>query len=396
MAQDSLKVLDHVPALEAAFVGHIGNQSLIAQARIIQGSHKVGRKSYTGFQDWLEFTTKTAAEINERLRSAEGDATLCLDSLEKGRDLLDKIKDKYVPIAKYGIPEIDGKDGIPGTPMLRHRLVVIVGPENIGKSMFAKDQAVNVLLSGKRVVYMCGENAKDKLFCEIIINYVWKRFGYYLTSEHVSNIDVCPDNIKKIINMALTEVIESGNLVLRDSYSYDSLYTEMQSDYEEHHSDVFFIDHSFALTGGFSGDNGKRNIDDLARDTKEFRKNYPVCVVVLSHPSIGAKESIERDRSIEGSPTKGSQNLSTDADDVYVLRDNPTLRKEGLVSIENTKRRDVSRVMNNIILKKKFEVSHFVYDEKFQATSTALSAGADDALRKIESLYEVDNDQYVL
>ncbi len=131
--------------------------------------------------------------------------------------------------------------------------------------------------------------------------------------------------------------------------------------------DAYIIDHSFALTGGYDGDNGKRNIDNLAKDARNFRKNYPVYLMVLSHPSSYAKEYLSKDKKVNYSATKGSQNLSTDADDVFVLRDNEVLQKEGLLAIENTKRRDASVIHDNIIMRKMFDVSHLEYDEKYQA-----------------------------
>lgn len=36
------------------------------------------------------------------------------------------------------------------------------------------------------------------------------------------------------------------------------------------------------------------NIDGLAKDAREFRKNYPVYCLVLSHPSTPAKDSLAR------------------------------------------------------------------------------------------------------
>ena len=261
--------------------------------------------------------------------------------------------------------------------------------------MFAKDMAVNIILSGHRVVYMCGENVKNKMFCELLVNYIYKKYKYFILPSHINDIDNCPEHIRKVIHMAAIELADSHNLVLRDSYSYDNLYTEMQADYEKYHADAFIIDHSFALTGGYSGDNGKRNIDTLSRDIKSFRKDYPVYCMVLSHPSIPAKDALAGDKTIEYSPTKGSQNLSTDADDLFVLRDNEVLRKENLIAIENTKRRDADRIHDKIILKKMFNVSHFEYDEVYQSTSTSLSVDA-DMFKKLDEIYGEDDSLYQL
>ena len=392
MKVDSSLVLNKVPALKSAFIAHAANQSLIAQANIMQGSMRIGRKNYSGVQDWLEYSTRSNIEISDRLREADEDKVMSLDSLETSLKLLDSLKSQFIPIANFGIPEIDGSGDVIGTPLLQHRLITIVGAENVGKTMFAKDVTTNVILAGKRVLYMCGENAKSKMYSEILINFIAKKYQMYVLPSHVQDVSSCPEHVRKVINMAASELVESNSLVLRDSYSYDTLYDELVADYDRYQPDVFIIDHSFALSGGYNGDNGKRNIDGLAKDLKDFRKAYPVCVLALSHPSIYAKDCIDRDKAIEQSPTKGSQNLSTDSDDVYVLRDNEVLRKEGLIALENTKRRDCDRLANMVILKKRFDVSHFVYDEKYQASATSLSVEADAALKELDRLYS-DGDE---
>lgn len=396
MEEPSANAINSLPALKTAFIANTCNQTLNAQARIIQGSYRLGRKEFTGYSDWLQYTSRMTSEINARVNSADTDTIVQLDSLDKASVLLRELKDMFVPLANYGIPEIDGEDVFSGTPMMRHRLVVVVGNENIGKSMFAKDQAVNLMLAKKKVLYMCGENQKNKMFSELLVNYIYKKYNYFVTPSHIQDIEHCPEHIQKVINMATAEIIDSKVLVLRDNYSYDSFYTELVADYEQYHCDAFIIDHSFALTGGKDGDNGKHNIDKLANDAKSFRKNFPVYMLVLSHPSTAAKDAISKDKNIEYSATKGSTNLSTDADDVFVLRDNEVLRKEGLIAIENTKRRDADRINDKIILRKMFEVSHFEYDEKFQAKSASLSIEAEAALQNLEEFYNIGSDEFSL
>ncbi len=396
LAESSVNAINHLPALKASFISHSCNQALNTQARIIQGSYRLGRREFSGYDDWLKYTSKIIAEINNRITDADDDSIIHLNTLDKSSVLLQTLKEMFVPLANYNIPEIDGEDIYSGTPMMRHRLVTIVGNENIGKSMFGKDKAVDLILAGNRVLYMCGENAANKMYCELLVNYVYKKYNKYITPAHIQDLESCPEQIAKIIKLAMAELIDSGALVLRDSYSYDNFYTEMVTDYEKYKCDAFIIDHSFALTGGYDGDNGKRNIDKLANDAKLFRKHYPVYVMILSHPSTAAKEAISKDKIIAYSSTKGSQNLSTDSDDVFVLRDNEVLRKEGLIAIENVKRRDADRINEHIILKKMFDVSHFEYNEKYQAKSASLSVEADAALQNLEEFYGLNSDEFSL
>lgn len=98
------------------------------------------------------------AEIDNRLSESESQNTMKIDSLEGSYELLRSLQDLLVPIADYGIPELDQY-----TPILRHRLVVVVGKENIGKTKFAIDKAVNVIMAGGKVAYMCGESVKASI-----------------------------------------------------------------------------------------------------------------------------------------------------------------------------------------------------------------------------------------
>lgn len=383
LEEPSSSVLNKLPTLKAAFLSHMASQSVITQSKILQGKVYLNRKEYAGSLDWLKYSTQINTELNNRINESTEENTLCVSSLEQAINLLDTIKARLVPIAYFGIPEIDEY-----TPMLQHRFIVIVGEENIGKSMMAKDLATNALLEGKRVLYMCGENVKSSMYCDILISYIYKKYNRFILPEHITHLEDTPENIQKIIKLAILEIVESGNLILRDSYSYDSMYDELVADYETYGASVYLIDHSYALTGGCDRDNGKTNVDNLSTAVREFRKKFPVCCVVLSHPSSTAKEAISRGNPITLSPTKGSQNLSVDADDVYVMRDDDILRKQGLVAIENTKRRNADRVQQNIILQKMYEVSHLEYDERNQATSTSLSVEADSALEELDRLYD--------
>lgn len=383
-------VLNYEPVLKEAFIAHVGSSCINTQAEIVKHSARIGRKKYTGFEDWISYTTHAMAEIKDRISNANADSITVLNSSSASTKLLDKMRELFIPIANYGIPEIDAY-----TPILRHRMVVVVGKENIGKTKFAVDKAVNVLLAGGKVAYMCGETAQSKLYCDILINYVFKKYDIVLRPSDILGSSECPDDIQKVIGMSINELIDEGNLLLCDAFSYDTVYDEMVSLYDLHEVDMFVIDHSCALTGSVGDGSLKDKIDHLSSAVRDFRKAYPVCVMVTSHPSTTAKASDSRGRITDDSPTKGSQNLSTDADEVFILRDNETLRKQNLIMLENTKRRDAGRINDYIILKKKFEVSAFIYDEQEQAADMKLTVERDEAIALLENSYS-DEGNYTL
>lgn len=386
------EILNREPELKAGFLRHLSTQCVNTQIEIVQNGVKFGRKRYQGSQDWLDYTTKMATEIQVRLDDDDSGRVLQLDSLEASYKLLHGIQELLIPIANYGIPEIDMY-----TPILRHRLVVVVGAENIGKTKFAIDQTVNVINAGGKVAYMCGETNKAKVFMDIVINYVWKKFGIIIRASDLANPEACPDDVRKIIGIAVDTIASSGCLSMCDAFNYGTLYTELVALYERTSFDMVIIDHSCALVGTVGGGSVKEKIDKLAEDCRNFKKKFPVCVMVTSHPSTAGKETAKKDKSTNDSPTKGSQNLSTEADEVFYLRDTETLAKQDLIMLENTKRRDAGRVITPVILRKQFAVSAFVYEPAMQKGESVVSAQREEALRVLdEQLYLGDDSEYTL
>lgn len=398
LGQDSATVLNNEPALKSAFVEHVSTHSVNVQNTILRNSVKIGRRQYHGYEDWIKYTATTVAEVRSRIGDADNSNVASIDSLEGSLSLLSDLKNTYKTIAKWGIPPLDNY-----TPIMCYRLVVVVGNENIGKTKFAIDKAVNVMLSGGRVLYMCGESRKSKIYADIIVNYVYKSFehaeGYpiIIRPEHIVDED-CDENIRKVIRMSIDDISHNHLLALCDSFSYETCYDELVQEYEKCKFDMVVIDHSCALSGSVGTGSIKDNVDKLAADCREFRKKYPVCVLVTSHPSTIAKEDISRDRASTGSPTKGSQNLSTDADEVFFLRENETLRKQGLIRLENSKRRDAG-CADDIILRKMFHVNAFAYEPELQADATKNDLERQEAIRaltaNVDSVINESEDSFI-
>lgn len=387
-AVDSSSVIGYEPELKAAFIAHVGAQCVNVQAEIIRHEIHVGRKRYCGFEDWLQYTSDITAEIANRLKEAEESRTVILDTVDGSYSLMKQLSNLLVPIADYGIPEIDAF-----TPILRHRLVVVVGKENIGKTKFAVDQAVNVIMSGHKVVFMCGESHKAKVFGDIMINYIYKKYGITIRTDHLAAPDLCPDEVRKIIGMSVDEIANNGLLTLCDAFNYATYYNELCNLYDKIHFDVVIVDHSCALAGSVGNGSVKDKVDRLAEDSRRFKRKFPVCVMVTSHPSVASKESAKKGQTTEDSPTKGSQNLSTEADELFFLRDTETLRKQNLIMLENTKRRDAGIITEPIVLRKRFDVSAFIYDEAMQGKETAMTIQQEEALRLIDEQCGTEDDE---
>lgn len=396
MKMDSSKAGNYMPAYKNAFIAHIGMQSIQAQSSIVTGSLYVGKRVYSGFEDWLNYSAMVNNEINQRLQEVEdANSMLTVNSLEIVDRMSKELKSSFVPIANWGIPELDGDGVEAGTPILRHRLVVVVGSVNIGKSMFCKDTATTVLLEGRKVLYMYGEGASANVWGDLLVNYIYKKFGKFVTVPMLTNEDEQPEEIQRIIRLAKTELYESGNLSLRKAYSYDSLYQEMTNDYKQSAFDLVILDHSLALET--NGKTNQENVHNLAIAARNFKREYPVCVLVASHPSAAAKDYLARGKKIPNdiATTKESSTLEAEADELFVLRDTEALAKQGLIALENKKRRNAPRLEENVILKKCFDVCHFEYEPEDQSVNNRDVTSAEQALLDLEDAYS-DDDDYTL
>ena len=151
----------------------------------------------------------------------------------------------------------------------------------------------------------------------------------------------------------------------------------------------------YRLSGTVGTGSMKDKVDSLAINLRIFKKAYPVCILVASHPSVTAKDALTRGKAITQSPTKDSQTLSNEADEVFILRDNETLQKQELLILQNYKRRDAARVLDDIYLRKRFEVSALIYDESQQALDSVMNLSRQQAIADLmadsdESGYDLD------
>lgn len=376
----SNEVINHEPELRAAFMGHVGTQCVNLQSQIIRHEVKIGRHKYHGFSDWLKYASTMTTEITDRLSEADSQQVVHLDSVNDSLKMLHSLQELLVPITNYGIPELDDV-----TPILRHRLVVVVGRENIGKTKFVVDESSNVIIAGGKVLYMCGESVKAAVYADILINYIHKVYGVVLRPEHLADPSICPDDIQKIIGMSLERIVQSGALTLCDAFNYGTVYSELEQLYERYQFDMVVIDHSCALVGTAGDGSLRSKIETLAIACRDFKKKYPVCVMVTSHPSVASKETAKKNKLTDDSPTRGSQTLSAEADEVLYLRDTEMLAKQDLILLENTKRRNAGRVVEPIVLRKYFAVSSFIYDPALQSGYSREELDRNQALSMLDA-----------
>lgn len=392
MAVPTNEAISYLPAYKSAFLARVMLDSANIQSTIIIKGCWIGKTFYSGYQECLEYLTHFTNVINERLNDVENDSSLyVVDSLEKIEEMDKALKDAFTPIAYWGIPELDGNDIIPGTPILRYSMTVIVGSVNMGKSMFCKDASIQVVMQNYRVVYMYGEGSREEVWAGLLINYIYKKFQKFVTTQMLIEEESQPEEIQKIIRLAKVELYESGAVSLREAYDYDLVYEQVMDDYKKHNFDLLIIDHSLALKS--NGKTSSENVHNMSIALRNVKRKIPIAIIVASHPSAAAKEYMGREGKIpsEVSTTRESSTLEAEADFLYILRSNAILEKQGLIALEDKKRRRAAHLQEQVILTKMFDVCHFEYDPARQATEELDRIDAESALLEMEQAYKDDD-----
>ena len=398
LKQSSDEVINYIPALKNNLCTNVMENIIQQSARIMVDGVTFRGQKIIGPMSAMRRAKRMSIELENRLSELD-DKTIRIDNRDKSDKLYQEANQAYQVLAKYGIPPLDDE-----TPILRHRFVVVQANEGVGKTKFAIDCAVNIILAGGKVLFMVGETTQGSMHIKILTNYIKKKYNIFVKEKHIIDARVNPDSITnkdvlKKIRLAQDFLDNSGCIHYRNSYRFETLYEELVADYEIYKFDGLFIDHSDQLKGNLPL---YERISLLARHVKNFRKDYPVYVQVLSHMSGSGKILLEKDKQITSSGTKGSSDLSNDADEVFTLSKTPLLDKQGLRHMFITKRRGTP-VPDTLVLRTLFGVNSFEWDDKVQ-TSDSKKIGKEQALEKISQVYNAnefgedddDDDDYSL
>ncbi|VYU46802.1 hypothetical protein [Clostridium paraputrificum] len=373
--------------LRNAFKGNALYQSLIVESKILQSSEWIGKRRYAGFDDCLDYKRTFLAELTERLEDVE-ENTKTINSVLELEALRKENREKSKRLADYGIPQLDDV-----TPILTNRLVTICGDPGVGKTLMMTYLTARLLVNKIKVCYMCGENPRNKIYNMIIASYIGLRYGMFVTSAQVAGIEDCSEDAERIIRVAELEVMEENLLTTREYFTYDNAYDEMKSVYESTGSVVYMVDHSAALRSapGSKLFTNKDRLDCAAIQYRNFKKDFPVGVIVASHLSVdGSKEAIKFGK-VMSAPTRDSSILDKESDEEFILLMNETLKKQNLIEMQIKKRRDKEAPSDHIILSQDKEFIQFEYRPELQG-DVAESISKQEAINRVASSYEMDAD----
>lgn len=378
----SASVVGYVPVIKERLLSHVAESTMRAQAEILNGRFRVGRRFLTGVEDWMSYVSETSIEIKERITD-EDTGLVKLNDVAKGNEYLSKLSELYEPLAYYGIPPLDKL-----TPMCKSTFALVIANENTGKTKFAIDSVVKLLLEGKKVIYMHGETTKETMLSLILSNYIMRKYDRIVPSKDLGKLETLHPEIQRIVKLAMADVLESGLLWFKESYGFKTFYEEARQEYQKEKFDAIFIDH----TGQLGGEPTKENFDAFSKDVVKFKKNHPVFAMVLSHLSSYAKSQLSKGKEMAGSGARGSANLSQDADEVYLLSTDSRLQKQKLIQLSVEKTRGGEKPGQPIFLRTRFDVSSFIYDESLQNADIASEIKTDQAIDEIKGAYEDDFD----
>lgn len=335
----------------------IGSQQVIMATGLYRG-----RKRYIGPNGWLEYMQALTREVSEMDRANEDD--LVCDGLDIITRLDERNQEMAMPLAEYGVPQLDDF-----TPMLKHRLMVLVAKENTGKTQVCIHLIAKLIRAGVKPFFACGESPKGLMFNSIVASYLFQEYNMVFPTQYLSGegYEMLNPDDKQTVDTAKARVISSG-LVISNNLSYDTVQSKITY-YHNKGCEAFFIDHSQSLRG-----RNNRKISDLvtglALDCRELKNTLPIYICITSHPSTGLKDLFQREQTkdMQLSPTAQSAAPSQEADELFILNDTDYLKTQNLLEWIVYKRRGAVKPRPFYILKR-FDVSSFVYDSRYQGVS---------------------------
>lgn len=383
------EVIGRFVTFKNLFVSAVSQATLNAQVEIISDKLYYKNRVYKGSEDWIRFMSETIKDLENRLNDDLNTTSVILDDSVKVEEIFREARQTFKPLGNFGIPDVDG------VPMSTNMLCVITGNSNAGKTLYSCYLSSLLLCNGKRVLFMCGEAPKEKILSYITSNFIYRKYGKFVSNKQILDPRENSEEVQRLINLASIEIASNSNdskLILRDSYTYENLYSELVNDYEMFGMDAVFIDHSLSLKRTYSLSADKDCVDALAVQSREFKKAYPVFMCITSHLSVEAQNELSRKGIIlnTASVTRASSTLHAEADSILIIVSKPELDKQSLRGFIHYKSRDSVKSYKYYYMRVLFNANEWFYDLRDQ-DGEENSVDANIALSEVENAYLSDN-----
>ena len=379
------EVIGRFVTFKNLFVSAVSQATLNAQVEIISDKLYYKNRVYKGSEDWIRFMSETIKDLENRLNDDLNTTSVILDDSVKVEEIFREARQTFKPLGNFGIPDVDG------VPMSTNMLCVITGNSNAGKTLYSCYLSSLLLCNGKRVLFMCGEAPKEKILSYITSNFIYRKYGKFVSNKQILDPRENSEEVQRLINLASIEIASNSNdsrLILRDSYTYENLYSELVNDYEMFGMDAVFIDHSLSLKRTYNLSADKDCVDALAVQSREFKKAYPVFMCITSHLSVEAQNELSRKGIIlnTASVTRASSTLHAEADSILIIVSKPELDKQSLRGFIHYKSRDSVKSYKYYYMRVLFNANEWFYDLRDQ-DGEENSVDANIALNEVESAY---------
>lgn len=349
--------------LKDSMKANIIDTGIKMQRAIISTGYQYGRKMYRGTAGWIEFSQQLVREVSELDTSTNDDLTC--NNLE----LLTAVERQNIAmaegIAEYGIPQLDDR-----TPLLHHRFVVLVARENVGKTQVVTHLIASVIRAGGKPYFACGESQPQAMFLRVVASYIFQEYGMYFSEMELvgEGLEALSPVDKQTVQVAKARVASSG-MIISNSLEYDNVTAAFTRAHRDG-CNAFFVDHSQSLRGRRGRKIGDL-VTNLALDCREFKNNYPVYIMLTSHPSTNLKDTLQKgvDKDFQQSPTAQSSAPSQEADELFILNDTDYYRKQNILQWIVAKRRGAPKP-SPFFIKKIFNVASYQYDPNIQGGDT--------------------------
>lgn len=351
--------MSYIVDLKDSIKANVIETGLQMQRAIVSTGLSYGRKFYRGTSGWLDFSQQLVREISEMDSSTEAELNcISLDVLNKIDSQVDAMS---TGLAGYGIPQLDDF-----TPMLRHRLVVLVAQENTGKTKVITHLIATLIKAGVKSYFACGEAPPQLMFMQIVSSYIFQEYGMYFepTDLFGKGFECLPEADKQLVATAKSRVALSG-IIIDDALTYDNVTPTFTAAYRNG-CEAFFVDHTQSL-GGRKGRKIGDLVTTLTLDCRDLKKALPIYIMLSSHPSTDLKDILQKEQTkdIRKSPTAQSSTPAQEADELFILSDTDYYQKQGILQWLVYKRRGAVKPPA-FFIRKLFHVSSYEYDPNIQ------------------------------
>lgn len=247
----------------------------------------------------------------------------------------------------YNLDDIIGK-------FQRGRLITAFARSGVGKSTFAIQIALNMVLQGNRVVYGSGEMSIKEVLNKMASSRLnikhSKLMDNTLTGEE-------KDNINKLMVKLMT-----NRFYITNETNINKFLNEVRLYKLKNGLDVLFIDYVNKYITGMSGVTLTEKIGQVTSTLKEFALKENICVVLLAQANRRAdsNSNLEYYEKLEVNDIQDSARIEQDSDQVIALYrnvklDNPQIReslnKEGKLDYNSKKAEKNPNCINLTVLK---------------------------------------------